>query len=88
MIKSASFPVTIDGDRCIKVRNLLEDMSSGQSKLFKKYNFALGDFRVAQICLRELWDDGKTECVHETVMKMFKSFGFAVKDKGIGWEIK
>lgn len=76
-------------DRCRKVKELLDDMATSTSnkKLFKKFNFALSDFRLSELCLKDLIKMGQTDCFSEDVMKMFQSFGFSVKEKGIGWII-
>ena len=92
MKNSCYFSKAIDGEKCMEVRIVLDNMITGErnaaKRLMKKYKFTLTDIDVACLCLMDLWKIGKTECIQPSVKEMFKSFGFIVKDEGIGWIIK
>jgi hypothetical protein len=85
MIKSATYPKTVDGEHCQK---LAADMQDGAT-FIKKNRITLFVYNVVYECLRELWHYAETKTCISEAANIFGKYGFTVSmdEDGINYRI-
>lgn len=57
-------------------------------KGMRKFRLHLVDIHMIWHCCKEAFLNGETETISQAVASWFKSYGFLVMEKGIGWSIQ